>query len=146
LLRILARAHAIQARLIQNPKLSVHDIAREERVSAVYLYTLLCLPWLAPDITTAICQRPKAAATHSSDIDPPHATAVAELGRTAEVARLPLRTNRHFCASYRLQSCVCRKPYPCWGSERIGYPGGMIALILFVLGHPGFAIQGEEPT
>jgi transposase len=54
LLRIIARAHHIQARLIQNPKLSVHDIAREEQVSAAYLYTLLRLPWLAPDITTAI--------------------------------------------------------------------------------------------
>ena len=29
---------------------------------------------------------------------------------------------------------MCRKPYPCRWSERIGYPGGMIALILFVLG------------
>jgi site-specific DNA recombinase len=28
LLRIIARAHHIQARLIENPKLSVHDIAR----------------------------------------------------------------------------------------------------------------------
>ena len=54
LLRILARAHHIQARLIQNPKLTVHDIAREEQVSAAYLYSLLRLPWLAPDITTAI--------------------------------------------------------------------------------------------
>jgi site-specific DNA recombinase len=54
LLRIIARAHHIQARLIQNPKLSVHDIAREEQVSAAYLYTLLRLPCLAPDITTAI--------------------------------------------------------------------------------------------
>ena len=35
LLRIIARAH-------------------EERVSAAYLYSLLRLPWLAPDITTAI--------------------------------------------------------------------------------------------
>ena len=32
----------------------MHDIAREERVTAAYLYTLLRLPWLAPDITTAI--------------------------------------------------------------------------------------------
>ena len=48
------RAHHIQSRLIQNPKLTVHDIAREEQVSAAYLYTLLRLPWLAPDITTAI--------------------------------------------------------------------------------------------
>jgi site-specific DNA recombinase len=53
LLRIIARAHHIQARLIQNPKLTVHDLAREE-LSAAYLYSLLRLPWLAPDITTAI--------------------------------------------------------------------------------------------
>ena len=31
-------------------------------------------------------------------------------------------------------TCVCRKPHPCWWSERIGYPGGMLAPILFVLG------------
>ena len=54
LLRIIARAHDIQARLIQNTKLTVHDIAREEHVSAAYIYNLLRLPWLAPDITTAI--------------------------------------------------------------------------------------------
>jgi site-specific DNA recombinase len=54
LLRILARAHHVQARMIQNSELSVHDIAQEEQVSAAYLYTLLRLPWLAPDITTAI--------------------------------------------------------------------------------------------
>jgi site-specific DNA recombinase len=54
LLRIVARAHDIQARLIQNAKLTVHDIAREEQVSAAYIYVLLRLPWLAPDITTAI--------------------------------------------------------------------------------------------
>ena len=54
LLRIIARAHDIQARLIQNTRLTMHDIAREERVSAAYVYNLLRLPWLAPDITTAI--------------------------------------------------------------------------------------------
>jgi DNA invertase Pin-like site-specific DNA recombinase len=54
LLRIIARAHDIQERLIQNAKLTVHEIAREERVSAAYIYNLLRLPWLAPDITTAI--------------------------------------------------------------------------------------------
>jgi site-specific DNA recombinase len=48
LLRILARAHHIQARLIQNRKLTVHDIAREEQVSAAYLYTLLHLPGWRP--------------------------------------------------------------------------------------------------
>jgi hypothetical protein len=54
LLRIIARAHDIQARLIQNTELTVHDVARQERVSAAYIYTLLRLPWLAPDITTDI--------------------------------------------------------------------------------------------
>jgi len=52
-LRIIARAHHIKACLIQNPKLTVHDITREEQVSAAYLYSLL-RPWLAPDIATAI--------------------------------------------------------------------------------------------
>jgi hypothetical protein len=32
----------------------VRDIAREEHVTAAYLYILLRLRWLAPDITTAI--------------------------------------------------------------------------------------------
>ncbi len=54
LLRIIVRAHDIQERLRQNTSLSVHDIAREEEVTAAYLYNLLRLPWLAPDITTAI--------------------------------------------------------------------------------------------
>ena len=54
LLRIIARAHDIQGRLSQNTELTVHDIAREERVTAAYIYILLRLPWLAPDITTAI--------------------------------------------------------------------------------------------
>ena len=54
LLRIIARAHDVHARLVQNTKLTVHDIARTERVTAAYIYTLLRLPWLAPEITTAI--------------------------------------------------------------------------------------------
>jgi len=54
LLRIIARAHDVQERLVQNTKLSVHDIARAERVTAAYIYTLLRLPWLAPDIITAV--------------------------------------------------------------------------------------------
>jgi hypothetical protein len=54
LLRIIARARDIQERLIRNTELTVHDIAREERVSAAYIYNLLRLPWLAPDITAAI--------------------------------------------------------------------------------------------
>jgi site-specific DNA recombinase len=54
LLRILSRAHDIQTRLMQSPDLSVHDIARAEKVTAAYIYSVLRLPWLAPDITAAI--------------------------------------------------------------------------------------------
>ena len=53
LFRIIARAHDIQGRLSQNTELTVHDLAREEHVTAAYIYTLLRLPWLAPDITTS---------------------------------------------------------------------------------------------
>ena len=69
LLRIIARAHDIQARLVQNTKLTVHDIAREERVSAAYIYTLLRLPWLAPDITAAIVNGRQPPATQRQEID-----------------------------------------------------------------------------
>ena len=31
-----------------------HDIARAERVTAAYVYSILRLPWLAPDITAGI--------------------------------------------------------------------------------------------
>jgi site-specific DNA recombinase len=54
LLRVVARAHDIQTRLAQNTSLTVHDISREEQVTAAYIYALLRLAWLAPDITTAI--------------------------------------------------------------------------------------------
>ena len=54
LLRIVARAHDIQNRLTQNIELSVHDVAREEHVSAAYVYSVLRLLSLAPDIVTAI--------------------------------------------------------------------------------------------
>ena len=54
LLRVLARAHAVQIRLVANPGLSVHDVARSEKVTAAYLYSILRLPWLAPDITDDI--------------------------------------------------------------------------------------------
>ena len=54
LLRIVARAHDIQARLMQNPDLAVPAIANQERVSASYLSRLLRIPSLAPDIITAI--------------------------------------------------------------------------------------------
>ena len=54
LLRIVARAHDIQERLMQNNDPTVHVIAHQERVSANYVYRLLRLPTLAPDIITAI--------------------------------------------------------------------------------------------
>ena len=40
--------------LAEDTTLTVYDIAREQRVTPKYLYILLRLRWLAPDITTAI--------------------------------------------------------------------------------------------
>ncbi len=54
LLRIVARAHDIQERLLQNSELTLHAIASEEHVTPGYVSRLLRLPSLAPDITTAI--------------------------------------------------------------------------------------------
>ena len=54
LLRIVARARDIHTRLAEDTSLTVHDVAREENVTAAYVYILLRLRWLAPDITTAI--------------------------------------------------------------------------------------------
>ena len=54
LLRIVARAHDFQERLIQDPDLTVPAIASQERLTIGYLSRLLRLPSLAPDIVTAI--------------------------------------------------------------------------------------------
>jgi site-specific DNA recombinase len=54
LLRIVARAHDFQERLIQDPNLTVPAMASQERLTIGYLSRLLRLPSLAPDIVTAI--------------------------------------------------------------------------------------------
>jgi hypothetical protein len=54
LLRIVARAHDFQERLIQNPDLTVPAVARQERLTIGYLSRLLRLPSLAPDIVANI--------------------------------------------------------------------------------------------
>ena len=54
LLRIVARAHDFQERLMQDPDLTVTGIASQERLTIGYLSRLLRLPSLAPDIVTAI--------------------------------------------------------------------------------------------
>jgi site-specific DNA recombinase len=54
LLRILARAHDINARLMQSTDLTVHAVAEQERVTPGYISRLLRLPLLAPDIVIAI--------------------------------------------------------------------------------------------
>ena len=53
LLRIVARAHDFQERLIQDPDLTVPAIASQERLTIGYLWVRR-LPSLAPDIVTAI--------------------------------------------------------------------------------------------
>ena len=54
LLRIVARAHDIQERLIQKSELTLHAIASQEHVTPGYVSRLLRLSSLAPDIITAI--------------------------------------------------------------------------------------------
>ena len=54
LLRIIARAHDFQERLMQEPNLTVPAIASQERITTGYVSRLLRLPSLAPDIITAI--------------------------------------------------------------------------------------------
>jgi DNA invertase Pin-like site-specific DNA recombinase len=54
LLRVVARAHDFQERLMQDPDLTVPAIASQERLTIGYLSRLLRLPSLAPDIVTAI--------------------------------------------------------------------------------------------
>jgi DNA invertase Pin-like site-specific DNA recombinase len=54
LLRVIARAHDFQERLMQDPELTVPAIASQERLTIGYLSRLLRLPSLAPDIVASI--------------------------------------------------------------------------------------------
>src|SRR5262245_31669553 len=53
-LRIIARAHDLQQRVMQTNDLTLHAIASQEHVTPGYISRLLRLPSLAPDIITAI--------------------------------------------------------------------------------------------
>ena len=80
LLRIIARAHGIQERLIQNTKLTVHDIAREERVSAAYIYNLCVFPGWHPTYPPGHCPRSATAATQCQDTNGAGIAAAGRLG------------------------------------------------------------------
>ena len=54
MLRVVARAHDFQERLIQDPDLTVPAIANQERLTIGYLSRLLRLPSLAPDLVSGI--------------------------------------------------------------------------------------------
>jgi lambda repressor-like predicted transcriptional regulator len=54
LVRLLVRAHTIRARLLQDPSLSLREIAAEEGVVSSYVSRLIRLSFLAPDMVTAI--------------------------------------------------------------------------------------------
>ena len=90
LLRVVTRAHDVQRRLAEDTTLTVHDIAREQRVTPKYLYILLRLRWLAPDITTAIVngRQPLTAQCHA--LDAADCAVTGRLVRTTRLARLSL--------------------------------------------------------
>ena len=54
LVRLIVRAHAICARVLEDPSLTLKEIAGEEGVVSSYLSRLVRLAFLAPDIVTAI--------------------------------------------------------------------------------------------
>jgi site-specific DNA recombinase len=54
LVRLLVRAHSIRARLLQDPSLTLREIAADKGVSSSYVSRLVRLAFLAPDIVTAI--------------------------------------------------------------------------------------------
>jgi site-specific DNA recombinase len=54
LVRLLLRAHAIRARLLEEPSLPLKQIAADEGISSSYVTRLLRLAFLAPEIVTAI--------------------------------------------------------------------------------------------
>jgi hypothetical protein len=54
LVRLLVRAHAIHTRLLQDPSLTLREIAAGEGVGGSYVSRLVRLAFLAPDIVTAI--------------------------------------------------------------------------------------------
>ena len=56
LLRLLARAHDLHDHLATDPELSIAQLATEQKLSTTYVYRLLRLRWLAPDIVTAILE------------------------------------------------------------------------------------------
>jgi hypothetical protein len=76
LVRLLVRAHAIRTRLLQDPSLTLKEIAAEEGVVSSYVSRLVRLAFLAPDIVTAIL----------SGRHPPQLTA----NRLMDDTRLPL--------------------------------------------------------
>jgi hypothetical protein len=76
LVRHLLRAHAICARLLEDPSLPLKEISSEEGISSSYVTRLLRLVFLAPDIVTAIL----------NGRHPPHLTA----NRLMDDTRLPL--------------------------------------------------------
>ncbi len=76
LVRLLVRAHAIRVRLLQDPSLTLREIAAEEGISGSYVSRLVRLAFLAPDIVTAIL----------SGRHPPQLTA----NRLMDDTRLPL--------------------------------------------------------
>ena len=76
LVRLLVWTHAIRARLLQDPSLTLREIAAEERVSSSYVSRLVRLAFIAPDILTAIL----------NGRHPPHLTA----NRLMDDTRLPL--------------------------------------------------------
>jgi hypothetical protein len=56
LIKLLAKAHRLQQRVLASKRTGIEAIAQEEGLSGSYFTRLLRLAWLAPDITQAILE------------------------------------------------------------------------------------------
>ena len=115
LLRVVTRAHDVQRRLAEDTTLTVHDIAREQRVTPKYLYILLRLRWLAPDITTAIVNGRQPLQLNAMRLM--RLTAQLPADWSAQRALLGFRYRRDRCAPIRLQCAMAASdPKRTWDS------------------------------
>jgi len=89
LVRVLVRAQALKAKLLQSGEASLTETSRSEGISRSYLTRLARLAFLAPEIVCAIPRRPAAYKAHGSAPDTYHPGATG-LVRATQGARVRL--------------------------------------------------------
>jgi hypothetical protein len=89
-LRVITPAYDIQRRLCEDPSVTVREIAQEQ-ITPNYLYVVLRVRWLAPDIVTAIVDEPAATAAQHQTINAAYGEVTRRLGGATSAAGLSLK-------------------------------------------------------